>query len=128
MTFWYGVRIRFLGLLEIERKSRPAVLSDETSLLGYRCRPPSVVRRRRGLHAQLPVEGEKSSSLHAARAKTSDSLSLRHRPEACRAVALLANWHTSTVISSTFAGFDHRLLLCTTCTELTEPSADEKFK
>ena len=68
---------------------------------------------------QFPVEGENSSSLHAARVRTSDSLSLRHRPEACRAAGQLAHLTAAT----TLAGFDHRVLLCSTGTELTDPFA-----
>ena len=55
---------------------------------GAAVRWPSVAAG--GVPPQLPVEGENSSSLHAARVRTFDSLSLRHRPEACRAAGQLA--------------------------------------
>ena len=55
------------------------------------------------------------------RTSTSDFLSLRHRPEACRAAGQLA--HFTAASTCTFAGFDHRVLLCSTGTEWTEPSA-----
>ena len=118
LSLWMRVqKISSLSLRSALREGAAAwLLLPETRHRGRRsC--PSVAAG--GLPPQLPVEGENSSSPHAARARTSDSLSLRHRPEACCAAGRLAHF----TAASTFAGFDHRVLLCSTCTVLADPSA-----